>query len=81
MLVADLLSKRHFAKLALVMILLGTLGRSLGSFYSGGVMFVWGAGSFIWIGLIESCILAAVVAWRPTDRRAGRWTLWWSKGA
>ena len=80
-LVADLLPKRHFAKLALVMILLGTLGGSLGSFYSGGVMFVWGSGSFIWIGLIESCILAAAVAWRSTDRRAGRWTLWWGKGA
>ena len=80
-LMADLLPKQHFAKFALVMILLGTLGGSLGSFYLGGVMFVWGAGSFIWIALIESCILAAVVAWRPTDRRAGRWTLWWSKRA
>ena len=80
-LVADLLPRRHFGKLALAIILLGTLGGSLGSFYLGGVMFVWGAGSFIWIALIESCILAAVVAWRPTDRGTGRWTLWWSKRA
>ena len=80
-LVADLMPKQHFAKFALVMILLGTLGGSLGSFYSGGVMVVWGAGSFIWIGLIESCILAAVVAWRPTDRGAGRWTPWWNERA
>ena len=79
LLVADLLPKRHFGKLALAIILLGTLGGSLGSFYLGGVMFVWGAGSFIWIALIESCILAAVVLWRPADRRAVSWTLWGNK--
>ena len=81
LLVADLLPKRHFGKIALAIILLGTLGGSLGSIYLGGVMFVWGAGSFIWIVLIESCILAAVVAWRPTDRGAGRWTPWWNERA
>ncbi len=80
-LAADLMPKRHFGKLALAILLLGTLGGSLGSFYVGGVMFLWGAGSFIWIALIESCILAAVVAWRPTGQGTGRWTLWWSKRA
>ena len=79
LLVADLLPKRHFGKLALAIILLGALGGSLGSIYLGGVMFVWGAGAFIWIALIESCILAAVVSWHPTDRGAGRWTPWWNK--
>ena len=81
LLVADLLPKRHFGKLALAIILLGKLGGSLGSIYLGGVMFVWGAGAFIWIALIESCILAAVVSWHPTDRGAGRWTPWWNERA
>ncbi|MCE2502177.1 MAG: hypothetical protein J4G13_15175 [Dehalococcoidia bacterium] len=78
-LVEDLLPKQHFAKLARAMTLLGTLGGSLGPLYWGAVLGVWGAGSFIWIALIESCILSAVVAWLPTDRGAGRWTLWWNK--
>lgn len=72
-LMADLLPKRHFAKFALVIILLGTLGGSLGLFYLGTAFSVLGAGWFVWIALIESCVLAAVVAWRPTDR--GGWPL------
>ena len=80
-LAAELLPKRHFAKLALAIILLRTLGGSLGSFYLGGVMFVWGAGAFVWIALIESIVLATVVSFRPADRRTGRWTLWWNKRA
>lgn len=78
-LMADLLPKQHFAKFALAMILLGTLGGSLGPLYWGAVLGVWGAGLFVCIALIENCALAAVVLWRPTDRRAGSWTLWWNK--
>jgi hypothetical protein len=74
-LAADLLPKRHFAKFSLAMALLGTLGGSLGLLYLGIAFSVLGAGWFVWIALIESCALAAVVAWRPTDRRAGNWTL------
>ena len=66
-LMADLLPRRHFAKLALAMALLGVLGSSLGSFYQGVAMVAWGTGSFIWIVLIESIVLAVVVAWQPTD--------------
>ena len=75
-LMADLLPKRHFAKFSLAMALLGTLGGSLGSFYSGAVWVVLGAGAFVWIALIESIVLAAVVSFRPADRGTGRWTLW-----
>lgn len=81
LLAADLMPKRHFGKLALAIILLGTLGGSLGSFYSGAVWVVLGAGAFVWIALIESIGLAAVVSFRPTDRGTGRWTLWWNKRA
>ena len=78
-LVADLLPKRHFAKLALAITLLGILGGSLGSLYQGAAMAVWGTGSFIWIALIESILLAGVVACRPTDRGTGSWRRWWNK--
>ena len=78
-LMADLLSKRHFAKLALAMTLLGTLGGSLGLLYGGAAMRLWGTGSFIWIALIESILLAAVVACRPTDRGTDSWRRWWNK--
>ena len=72
-LVADLLPKRHFAKLALAITLLGILGGSLGSLYQSAAMVVWGAGSLIWIAIIESILLAAVVSFRPTDRGIGIW--------
>ena len=78
-LVADLLPQRHFAKLALAITLLGILGGSLGSLYQGAAMAVWGTGSFIWIALIESILLAAVVSFRPTDRGTGSWRRWWNK--
>ena len=78
-LAADLLPKRHFGKLALAMTLVGTLGVSLGLLYLGTAFSVLGAGWFVWIALIESCVLAAVVLWRPADRGAGSWTPWWNK--
>ena len=79
-LTADLLPKRHFAKLALAMTLLGMLGRSLGPIYQGAAMAALGAGSFIWITLIESIVLtAAVVAYQPTDGGTGNWIRWWNK--
>ena len=80
-LMADLLPKRHFAKLALAIILLGTLGGSLGPLYGGVALRLWGPGSFIWIALIESIFLAAVVACRPTDRGTGSWRRWWNQRA
>ena len=79
-LMADLLPQRHFAKLALAITLLGILGGSLGSLYQGAAMAVWGTGSFIWIALIESILLAAVVSFRPTDRGIGGWRRWWIQG-
>ena len=78
-LMADLLPQRHFAKLALAITLLGVVGSSLGSLYQGTAMFVWGDGSFIWIALIESLALAAVVSFRPTDGGIGSWAWWWNR--
>ena len=78
-LAADLLPKRHFAKLALAITLLGTLGGWLGLLYWGAALGSQDAASFIWITLIESIVLAAVVAWRPCDRGTGRWIRWWNK--
>lgn len=78
-LMADLLPKRHFAKLALAMTLLGTLGGWLGSLYQGAAMVVWGAESLIWVAIIEVIVLTAVVSFRPTDRGIGSWAWWWNK--
>ena len=78
-LMADLLPRRHFAKLALAMTLLGTLGGWLGLLYLGAALSLWGHGSFMWIALIESAVLAAVVACLPTDRGTGSWAWWWSR--
>ena len=75
-LTADLLPRRHFAKLALAMTLLGVLGSSLGSIYQGAAMAVWGTGSFIWIVLIESIVLTTVVAWQPTNGGIGSRLRW-----
>ena len=78
-LAADLLPQRHFAKLALAMTLLGTLGMSLGSLYQGAAMAVWGTESFIWIVLIESIVLTAAVAWQPTNGGIGSRIRWRNK--
>ena len=78
-LAADLLPKRHFAKLALAITLLRTLGGWLSLLYWGAALGSQDAASFIWITLIESIVLAAVVAWRPCDRGTGRWIRWWNK--
>ena len=76
---ADLLPKRHFSKLALAITLLGTLGGWLSLLNWGAALGSQDAASFIWITLIESIVLAAVVAWRPCDRGTGRWIRWWNK--
>ena len=79
-LTADLLPRPHFAKLALAIAMLGMLGSSLGSLYQGGAMVAWGAGSLIWIALIESIALAAVVVtWQPTDGGIGSRIRWWNR--
>ncbi len=78
-LMADLLPKRHFAKLALAVTLLGTLGGFLGPLYWGATIDVWGAGSLIWIAVIESVVLVVVVACRPTDRGIGGLIRWRNK--
>ena len=78
-LMADLLPKRHFAKLALAVTLLGMLGRFLGPVYQGAAMSVWGTESFIWIALVESIALAVVVAYQPTDGGIGGRIRWWNK--
>ena len=79
-LMADLLPRQHFAKLAVAIAMLGMLGSSLGLLYQGGAMVAWGAGSLIWIALIESIVLAAaVVAWQPTDGGIGSRIRWWNK--
>ena len=80
-LMADLLPKRHFAKLALAVILLGMLGRVLGPLYQGAAMYVWGAASLIWIALMESILLAAVLSWQPTDGGIGAWRKRWNHRA
>ena len=39
--------------------------------YRGPTIDVWGTGSLIWIAVIESVVLAVVVACRPTDGGIG----------
>ena len=79
-LTANLLPRPHFAKLAVAIAMLGMLGSSLGLLYQGGAMVAWGAGSLIWIALIESIVLAAVVVgWQPTDGGIGSRKRWWNK--
>ena len=80
-LAADLLPERHFAKLALAIVVLGMLGGSLGSLYQGAAMVVWGDVSLIWIAIIESIVLAAAVAWRPADGGIGNRIKWWNRQA
>ncbi len=64
-LMADVLSRRHFAKLALVAIFVGWLGSGLGPFYWGFSLDLWGIGSFFWIVLVEAVVLAGLVALGP----------------
>lgn len=59
-LMADVLPRRHFAKLALVVILVGWLGSGLGPVYWGLAQDLWGVGSFFWIVLAEAVVLAAL---------------------
>ena len=75
---ADYLPTRHFAKLALVVTWVGSmgsslaqLGESLALYYWDWTLEAWGADSFIWIVLVEVCVLAAVVAFRPRVTQAG----------
>ena len=76
-LMADHLPMRHFAKLALAITWMGSmgsslvlLGKSLG-FYWGWTIDVWGPDSFIWIVLSEVVVLVGVVAFRPRIRETG----------
>ena len=78
-LAANLLPKRHFAKLALAIALLDVLGSSLGSLYQGAAMVVWGRESFVWIALVESIVLAAMVAWQSTDGGIASRIRWWNQ--
>ena len=71
-LMADYLPMRHFAKLALAITWVGSMGtslvllvESLGLYYWGWTLDVWGTDPFIWIVLVEAGLLAAAVAFRP----------------
>ena len=71
-LMAESLPARHFAKLALAVTWVGSMGSSLSQlgeslvlYYWDWTLEAWGADSFIWIVLVEVCALAAVVAVRP----------------
>ena len=70
-LMADLLPRRHFAKLALAITWLGSLSGSLGWLYWGAAVNVWGVESFIWTVLIEAGVLVAVALFRPKSLRCG----------
>ena len=70
-LMADYLPMRHFAKLALAVTWVGSMGsslvqlvESLGLYYWSWTLDVWGADSFIWIVLVEAVLLAGVVTFR-----------------
>ena len=69
---ADYLPMRHFAKLALAITWVGSMGtslvllvESLGFFYWGWTRDVWGADWFIWVVLAEVVVLVGVVTFRP----------------
>ena len=72
-LMVDVLPGRHFAKLALAVTWVGLVVSSLGPLCWGSALAVWGIGAFLWIALVESPVLVAVVGLRPrlfaTDRR------------
>ena len=59
------LPRRHFAKLALAVTLVGSSGRMLGLLYWGSAVAFLGVDSFVWIVLVEAGLLAGVVAFRP----------------
>ena len=76
-LMADYLPMRHFAKLALVVTWVGSmgsslvlLGKSLG-LYWGWTIDVWVTDSFIWIVLSEVVVLVGVAAFRPRIQETG----------
>ena len=76
-LMADYLPMRHFAKLALVVTWVGSmgsslvlLGRSLG-LYWGWTIDAWVTDSFMWIILSEAVVLVVVVAFRPRIQESG----------
>ena len=71
-LMADCLPIRHFAKLALAVSWVGSmgsslalLGESLGLYFWGWTRHLWGGDSFIWIALVEAVLLVGVVTFRP----------------
>ena len=59
-LMASVLSARHFAKLALPVTFIGWFGSGLGPVYWGSALDFWGVGAFFWIVLGEAGVLAAV---------------------
>ena len=74
-LMADYLPVRHFAKLALAITWVGSVGSSLvllvesvGVFYWDWSLDVWGADSFILIVAVEAVLLVGVVTFRPRVR-------------
>ena len=71
-LMADYLPMRHFAKLALAVTWVGSMGNflvllvePLGLYYWGWTLGVWGVDSFFWIVLIEVVLLVGVVTFWP----------------
>ena len=64
-LMSENLPRRHFAKLALAVTLVGSSGRMLGLLYWGSAVAFLGVDSFVWIVLVEAGLLAGVVAFRP----------------
>ena len=71
-LMADCLPIRHFAKLALAVSWVGSmgsslalLGESLGLYFWGWTRHLWAGDSFILIVLVEAVLLAGVVSFRP----------------
>ena len=64
-LMAEVLPKRHFAKLSLGMALAGSVGSPLGRTYLGSALGFLGETSLPGIVLVEAGVLAGVVALRP----------------
>ena len=64
-LMADLLPGRHLAKLALAITWVAVFAGSVGNFYWTSANYVWGVNSLFWIGLAETALMVAVVAFPP----------------
>ncbi len=64
-LMADILPRRHFAKLALAITCVGFVGSVLGPLYWGWALDLWRADVFFWVILAEAGVLAAVIVCRP----------------